>query len=142
MQYEFDMNDGEINSFVWMFRAMKADHQGLPVTGETARTLGARPGVDITEDASGMVHAGPAGMSVTLDDPMQMPKVRRPQNLGGSSRDPLFCMRVSRLSHSLRLSPPSSRDSWHGCITPGQTCLFREYQHNLHLTRPCWEMRA
>jgi hypothetical protein len=81
----------------WMYRAMRAAADGLPEAGATARTLGARPGPGPGTDISvigGRVQPGPHGMSVTMDDPTLLPKVRKPRSMGGDGRDPLFRMRA------------------------------------------------
>lgn len=119
---------------------MRADVDGLPELGATARSLGARPGRDIKVDANGLVQPGPGGMSVTMADPARMPRPRRPRSLGGEGRDPLFRMRSDALPTELVLRPDEVRpQTKHACVTPAEECLFENYQDSLHETRPRWE---
>lgn len=120
-----------------VFRAMKEDSNGKPLTGRSARTLGVRicePRIDIPIRA-GKVHPQTGGMSVTPDDPLQLPKIRLPKSLGGEGRDPVFYFQVPNLSPTLNLR----RDKpTHALIEPAQCCLFEEFEQNLYSTKEKW----
>lgn len=120
-----------------VFRAMKEDPNGNPLTGRSARKLGVRicgPRIDIPIRA-GKVYPQTGGMSVTPDCVMRLPKSRRPQSLGGYGRDPVFSLQVSDLSSSLALR----RDKpTHVLIEPSRCCLFEEFEQNLYGTKEKW----
>ena len=120
-----------------VFRAMREDPNGKPVTGRSARKLGVRicgPQIDIPIHA-GRVYPQTGGMSVTPDDPMQLPKIRLPKSLGGEGRDPIFYLQVPNLCSALNLR----RDKrTHALIEPAQCCLFEEFEQNLHGTKEKW----
>src|SRR3989344_5134092 len=63
-----------IESDPMLYRTMKMGPDGLPMTGERARTLGVRigEGKDITQGADGLGHPGTGGMSATPNDPAHM----------------------------------------------------------------------
>ena len=120
-----------------VFRAMKEDPNGKPLTGRSARTLGVRicgPRID-TPIRAGKVHPQTGGMSVAPDDPMRLPPMRLPKSLGGEGRDPVFYLQVPNLSPALNLR----RDTpTHALIEPAQCCLFEEFERNLHDTKEKW----
>lgn len=120
-----------------VFRAMKEDSNGKPLTGRSARTLGVRiggPRIDIPIRA-GRVYPQTGGMSVTPDDPMRLPLMRLPKSLGGEGRDPVFYLQVPNLSPALNLR----RDTpTHALIEPAQCCLFKEFEQNLYGTKEKW----
>ncbi len=120
-----------------VFRAMKEDPNGKPLTGRSARKLGVRicgPRADIPIRA-GRVSPQTGGMSVTPDDPMQLPIIRLPKSLGGEGRDPVFYLQVPNLCSALNLR----RDKrTHALIEPAQCCLFEEFEQNLYNTKEKW----
>jgi hypothetical protein len=78
-----------------MFRAMKAETDGLPKVGPSSRELGVRtagPTRDIPVKEDGTVEPGTGGMSVALDAARNLPKPRLPRSLGGEGRAPVFTM--------------------------------------------------
>ena len=120
-----------------VFRAMREDPNGKPLTGRSARTLGVRiggPRIDIPIRA-GRVYPQTGGMSVTPDDPMRLPRSRRPRALGGVSHDPVFSLQVTDLPSSLtlRIDKPT-----HALIEPSWCCLFEKFEQNLHDTKEKW----
>ena len=120
-----------------VFRAMKEDSNGKPLTGRSARTLGVRicgPRIDIPICA-GRVYPQTGGMSVTPDCVMRLPKSRRPKSLGGWGRDPVFSLQVSDLSSSLTLRGDKPT---HALIEPSRCCLFEEFEQHLHDTKERW----
>jgi len=76
---------------------MKVAEDGLPELGRSARTLGARPQIDIPVDDDGIVRGGAGGMSVAPDSPMRLPVHRRPPELAGTGKDPVWELEVERL---------------------------------------------
>lgn len=121
-----------------VFRAMKEDIDGKPLVERPARALGVRIGErypDIHIDIQGQVHPKTGGMSVTPDDYRQLPNHRLPESLGGEGRDPVFSFEVVNLPSSLMLrrDKPS-----HALVEPSNSCLFEEYEQNLHGTRENW----
>jgi hypothetical protein len=76
-----------------IFRAMKAEADGLPTAGRSGRAPGVRiggPSRDITVEQDGTVQPRDGGMSVALDAALNLPKPRLPRSLGGEGRDPVF----------------------------------------------------
>ena len=121
-----------------VFRAMKEDIDGKPLVERSARALGVRIGErypDIHIDIQGQVHPKTGGMSVTPDDYGQLPNHRLPESLGGRGRDPVFSFQVVDLPSTLALrrDEPS-----HALVEPSKSCLFEEYEQNLHGTREDW----
>jgi hypothetical protein len=67
-----------------MFRAMKAEPDGLPKVGRSSRELGIRidgPIRDLRVGEDGTVEPGTGGMSVALDAARNLPKPRLPRSL-------------------------------------------------------------
>jgi hypothetical protein len=57
-----------------LFRGMKEDPNGMPEIGESSRSLGVRPGIDVpAKDSGDLVRPGHGGMSVSPDDPHSLP---------------------------------------------------------------------
>jgi hypothetical protein len=77
-------------------------------------------------------------MSVTVDDPLQMPVARRPRWLArGASEDPLFAIEAERI-----LPPLSVRvdAGVHALIEPAVPRVLAAYEADLSSTRPVWEL--
>lgn len=121
-----------------VFRAMQEDSNGKPRTGNSAVTLGVRiegSHADILIDSQRQVHPNTGGMSVTPDDYGQLPKHRLPESLGGRGRHPIFSFQVANLPSTLTLRRDKPD---HALIEPSKSCLFEEYEQNLHGTREDW----
>ena len=121
-----------------VFRAMKEDFDGKPLVERSARALGVRisgPSVDISIDEKDEVHPKTGGMSVTPDSLHLLPYIRKPKALGGEGRDPVFSFQVASLPSSLMLRRDTSS---HALVEPSKSCLFEEYEQNLHGTREDW----
>jgi hypothetical protein len=97
-----------------LHRGMKETAEGLPEVGDTARTLGVRPGTDIPV-AGGTVKPGTGGMSVAPDTPRNLPEHRRPPELGGTGKDPVWQINESDIGPNLRFRQDSPT---HGVIEP------------------------
>lgn len=115
---------------------MKLAEDGFPVVGQSARDLGARPGVDIPIDIHGNVSPRTGGMSVTADNVLHLPAHRRPAEFNGIGKDPVFAIRTEHLPGPLvarQDGPPH-----HFLIEPRIACSFSKYQQDLHASRPWW----
>lgn len=119
-----------------LYRAMKPADDGLPVTGSTARSLGARPNLDLRIDGHGYVQPCTGGMSITADSIDKLPGHRRPPEFDGTGKDPIYCIEHARIPNSLFVRQDGPRH--HYLVEPAYECLFVEYQCELHLTRPQW----
>ena len=121
-----------------VFRAMKEDSDGKPLVERSARALGVRikgRHSDIHIDSQGQVHPKTGGMSVTPDDYRRLPNHRLPESLGGRGRDPIFSFQIANLPSTLALSRDKPS---HALVEPLKSCLFEEYEQNLHGTREDW----
>lgn len=125
-----------------LFRAMKEDPDGRPRVGPNGRMLGVRPGDAPTPDvlaidSSDMVLPGQGGMSVAPDDPLHLPRHRRPSGLGGTGQDAVWSLDAVDLGPDLRFR----RDSpTHGVIEPARHMTLQEFEDALALTRPRWKL--
>lgn len=126
---------------------MKADFRRLPQVGRSGRYLGIPSETrwlpahlivwDIPVDEHGWVHPGSGGMSVAPDTPSNLPKIRRPESLGGDGVDPVFSLDTDELGDHLQFRLDKST---HGLIEPAKSCPFREYEDAIYATRQNWEM--
>jgi hypothetical protein len=117
-----------------LFRGMKENANGLPEVAESSRCLGVRPGIDVPADP---VRPGQGGMSVSPDDPMSLPYFRRPPELGGTSRDPVWRIAQADLGCDLLYRPDPAR-AGHGFVEPSRTMTLGEYQRALAQTQSGW----
>ncbi|MBB3257525.1 RHS repeat-associated protein [Paraburkholderia bannensis] len=118
-----------------VYRAMKTGGDGLPVAEPTARGLGARPGVDIPVDSSGMVHPDTGGISVAPESASNLPPHRRPSNLGGTGKDCACRLNTANLPKNLKYVQDSAT---HGTIQPSTSMSLSDYQSALGSTREKW----
>ena len=115
--------------------------------GPTARTLGARPGpvpgpgVDIPV-RDGLVQPGTGGLSVAPDDPMNLPRMRRPREFGGTGKDPVWGMNTNDLGSDLVYRPDPADPSRHWFVEPVREMSYDEYQQALEATRAHWQAVA
>lgn len=122
----------------WLFRSMQSAEDGLPLLDASSRTLGARPQVDIPIDDSGMVQPGTGGMSVSPDDPRNLPPHRRPPGFGGTGLDQVFTIREADLGSDLVYRADPANPSRHGFIEPMRPMTFQRYQVAIWATRTAW----
>lgn len=113
------------------------ERDGAPVAGRSARSLGARPGTDIPVDDAGLVRPGKGGMSVSPDDPHNLPRHRLPPELGGTGKDPAWAIGEYELGDQLAYRPDPANPT-HGFVEPAGIMLFDEYQRALHATQARW----
>ena len=121
-----------------LFRGMKEDAKGLPEVGQTSRRLGVRPGIDVPATLpADPVLSGQGGMSVSPDDPMSLPYFRRPPDLGGTSRDPVWRLAETDLGRDLLYRADPAR-AGHGFVEPSRLMTLGEYQQALAQTQSAW----
>ncbi len=121
-----------------IFRAMKAEADGLPQVGRSGRELGVRidgPRRDITVGGDGTVEPGNGGKSVALDAALNLPKPRLPKSLGGEGQDPVFSMVRANIPSTLLLR----EDRYpHALVEPGRRCPLPVFESDLASTRSLW----
>jgi hypothetical protein len=121
-----------------IFRAMKAEGDGLPKVGRSGRELGVRidgPRRDLTVGEDGTVEPGNGGLSVALDAALNLPKPRLPKSLGGEGRDPVFSMVSANIPPTLLLR----QDRYpHALVEPGRRCPLSVFESDLASTRSLW----
>lgn len=128
-----------------LYRGMRADVDGLPAVGPTARTLGVRgmelaPHHDVpVSDPAALVPPGVGGLSVVPDDPLHLPRQRRPASLGGISRDAVWEIDANDLGPLLSLRRDRAN---HGTVEPAVALTLAEYQAALAATRDRWRKVA
>jgi len=120
-----------------MFRAMKAEPDGLPMLGRSGRELGVRLDGPIRDlpVREGIVEPETGGMSVALDAALNLPKPRLPRSLGGESRDPVFAMRKAEVPEALILRVDRYP---HALVEPIRRCLLVEFESEIARTRAFW----
>ena len=121
-----------------IFRAMKAETDGLPKVGRSGRELGVRVDgavrdLPVAED--GTVAPETGGMSVALDAAQSQPKPRLPRSLGGEGGDPVFGMLAAEVPRSLIVRTDRYP---HALVEPGRRCSLREFESELASTRSFW----
>jgi hypothetical protein len=117
---------------------MKRGEDGLPETGASARTLGARAWVDIPVDEDESVEPEMEGMSASPPPPENLPYIRRPPEYGGVGKDPVWELETDLLPEELRYRPDPDSPDKHGFIEPSHRMTFEEYQRAIHGTRELW----
>lgn len=124
----------------FLFRGMEPDPNGGPAPGASARTLGARPGVDpgdIPVGDDGTVEPNTGGMSVN-ESPRGAPPYRRPSGFGGTGKGiNMFCISDCDLGPGLRYTPDPDQPG-HGFVEPSSKMPFKDYQSLLQGTQPNW----
>lgn len=110
---------------------------GQPAVGGNARSLGARPNVDIPIDEDGRVHPKTGGVSVAESDPMTLPAHRRPPSLGGTGKDPVWAIYEDALGDRLALNDDPEIPN-HGWLEPATSMTFTNYQAALSETASSW----
>ncbi|MCR5460113.1 MAG: hypothetical protein K6F51_09475 [Acetatifactor sp.] len=136
--------DGGSNEGRDLYRGMtKEPVTGKPKLGESAKTLGARPDIDIIIK-SGMVKSGEGGMSVT---PMinDLQPYRRPPKFGGTDKNiSVWMINEDDLSDKLIYVPDEpGKDGLvhHGTIQPAYEMTYDEYKKALEETADSWKLQ-
>jgi hypothetical protein len=127
-----------------LFRTMREDTDGMPILGMGSRTLGIRPGNMLTPDVDAVnptdiVVPGDGGVSVTPDDPANLPYPRRPMSLGGKGRDPVWYIEADDLTPTLQSIPDSPI---HGAIEVSGPMSLQEFQDAVAATRSKWRIHC
>jgi len=112
---------------------------GVPEAADSARALGVRPGIDVSASTPvDLVQPGKGGLSVSPDDPLNLPTHRRPPDLQGTGKDPVWCIDTTRLGPDLFYRPDPS-NPLHGFIEPAQAMTLTEFQLALARTQSRWQ---
>ena len=126
-----------------LYRAMKSEPDGYPKTGQSARTLGVRPGpgpkTDIPIDKLGNVQPKTGGMSSVVDDCHNLVPYRRPPEFGSTGKDPVFIIEDEVLPNTL-IARQDGKNSKRYLIEPSIACPFTQYEQDLHNTRQNWSL--
>ena len=127
-----------------LYRSMIESQDGLPAVGPGARLLGVRPGNTTTPDVpavndSDVVLPGQGGMSVAPNDPLHLPRYRRPASLGGIGRDPVWYIKADDLG--LDLAVRGDRPG-HALIEPKRAMTLGEFQAALAALRAHWKLHC
>src|SRR5262245_9885525 len=96
---------------------MQRAPDGKPETGPSPRGLGARADIDIPVE-HGAVDPAQGGMSVSPDNPLNLPYFRRPPEHGGVGRDPVWRIAEEALPRELTYRPDPNDAARHGFIEP------------------------
>jgi hypothetical protein len=109
-----------------------------PRVERSAKGLGVRVGEDgdVEPDAEDHVYPG-AGMSFAPDDPLFLPEFRRPPELLGSARHPVWCISESDLPAELVVTID---DPEHGVIGPARAMSLIDYESALAGTQRNWRL--
>ncbi|HEW98667.1 MAG: hypothetical protein DRR16_01090 [Candidatus Parabeggiatoa sp. nov. 3] len=123
-----------------LYRSMKISANGLPMVGETARTLGIRKGIDISV-ISDQVKPNTGGMSVSPPPPYNLPTHRRPAAFGGTGKDPVWEINLVCLStFQLQYRPDPHQPNKHGFIEPIKEMPLEDYQQAIVATLHEWSL--
>ena len=117
----------------YIFRGM-TEEKGEPKVGDSARTLGVRPNIDIPVDTNGNVHPNTGGVSVS-PSPQDLPPHRKPIEFGGTGKDPVWKLDVADLGNDLQYVPDKPG---HGTIQPKQSMPLSKYQAALANLKSKW----
>jgi hypothetical protein len=121
-----------------LYRAMKAQPDLKPKTGDTSRSLGVRSEVDIPIDEDNHVQPRTGGMSTVADDPRKLSPHRRPKWLNGTGVDPVFELKPSTLP--VALATRQDGTPHHYLLEPTHACRFDVFQCHLWSTRLDWRI--
>ena len=70
--------------------------------------------------------------------PAGLPPFRRPPSLGGTGKDPVFCIGSNCLPGGLQYRP-DRESTKHGFIEPSKPMTLHEYEELLKKTGPLWK---
>lgn len=127
------------------------EENGRPALGDSATSLGVRVPQDIREDASGKVHPGAHGMSVSPSFEtlplMFMPRRLRhrfPQAVGSNSlrlwRMGTGPWKSEAVGTGLRLELDPLKPARHGLVGPDTTMSLGDYRAALAATQAVWSV--
>ncbi len=123
--------------YTQLFRAMAKAEDGNPRIADNH--LGVRVPTDIQPDVDSNVTPNTGGMSVTPYDPMDLPQHRRPAELGGTSKWPVWWIHDGKFPASLsfRADP---RNRKHGFIEPSMVMRLDNYRAAIENTASTWAL--
>jgi hypothetical protein len=122
-----------------LFRSMKEGAGGVPQVEASARALGVRPGIDVPAAHDGeTVQPGQGGVSVSPDDPLNLPYFRRPPEFQGTGKDPVWTIDETQLGPDLRYRPDAAHPG-HGFIEPVRPMKLGEYRKAVEQTQSRWQ---
>src|SRR5262249_49198777 len=121
---------------------MQQAADGAPLLGPSARTLGARPQIDLPADTQGMVRPGTGGLSVSPNDLMGLPTHRRPPEFGGTGKDPVWYIDTLDVGTSLTYRLDPANQVSHAFLEPAFPMPLGEYQDALAATRRAWRLAS
>jgi hypothetical protein len=75
-------------------------------------------------------------MSFTPENPMLLPRHKKPLSMGGTGRDPVFQLDTAKLSFLLAARLDNPR---HGTVEPANKCLLTTYEQAIISTQENWE---
>jgi hypothetical protein len=84
------------------------------------------------------VYPGQGGISVSPDDPMNLPFFRRPPVFQGTGHDPVWAIDETDLGPDL-IYRPDLTNVGHGFLEPARPMTLSEYQQALAQTRDLWK---
>lgn len=87
----------------------------------------------------GLVHPDTGGMSVTPNDPAGLPPHRRPPGMGGTGKDPVYCLSEACLGDRLKYRPDPGKSDTHGFVEPREPMTLEEYLKALSDTAGSWK---
>ena len=119
-----------------LYRAMIEAEDGRPLVVSTARGLGLRAG-EIPLDEGGRVEPETGGMSVAHGRPEGLVEHRRPKDLGGTGKDPVWEISADELGDQLAYRDDPDLEG-HGFIEPRYPMHLEEYTLAIAETRDVW----
>jgi hypothetical protein len=124
---------------VRLFRAMREDASSFPQIGRNVRTLGIRPGKDVPAMLpNDLVNPGEGGLSVSPDDPLNLPYFRRPPEFQGTGQDPVWVFESNQLGADLYYRADPSH-AGHGFIEPTRTMTLDEFEQAIIGIQKLWQ---
>jgi len=88
--------------------------------------------------ARDLVQSGQGGLSVSPDDPMNLPAHRRPTEFQGTGKDPVWMIEEVDLGSDLRYRfDPLNR--CHGFIEPSRPAILQKYQTAIEQMQRLWQ---
>ena len=126
-----------------LYRAMKIAADGLPEVGPTARSLGVRRGDQLPKpdvlaiQPVDLIAPETGGMSVSPNDPTNLPRNRRPPDFGGVGKDPVWQLDETELPSELKARQDKPD---HAMIEPVAITSLAEYESALASTRTKWRL--
>jgi hypothetical protein len=101
--------------------------------------LGVRPGIDVpAAKPADMVQPGEGGLSVSPDDPTNLPLYRRPVAFGGSGKDPVWMIDELDLAMML-IYRPDPLNLAHGFMEPARPMTLGDFQDAIERTHDLWK---